>query len=187
MQPDNLSATKSLSASLSSFWARARTNKQYEKKNQKPASLLSLQVLHCLCSCMCAEWLNLQVTWIEHSEYDECLVPDLYRSFLRSGLGFGATRWIAMLQRQCEFFAMMTSSAILGEDPSGRFHHLIENSSLDRAWKENFLPQINHSCWLLWSAVNFWWRLSSLTIVINLVSSDTIGLNRSRNMEHFGI
>ncbi|KAK4762771.1 hypothetical protein SAY86_008539 [Trapa natans] len=54
-----------------------------------------------------------KVTWMEHSEYDESLVPDLYRSFLRSGLGFGAHRWVSTLQRQCQFFSMPS------EDPSG--------------------------------------------------------------------
>ncbi|OWM75634.1 homeobox-leucine zipper protein ANTHOCYANINLESS 2-like [Punica granatum] len=60
-----------------------------------------------------------KVTWIEHSEYDEGLIPDLYRSFLRSGLGFGAQRWVATLQRQCEFLTMLMPSANPGEEPSG--------------------------------------------------------------------
>ncbi|GAB2265231.1 hypothetical protein Dimus_000300 [Dionaea muscipula] len=42
------------------------------------------------------------VTWIEHIEYDETCAPHIYRPLLRSGLAFGAERWLATLQRQCE-------------------------------------------------------------------------------------
>ena len=45
---------------------------------------------------------TLQVTWIEHTEYDESSVPRLYRPLLQSGLALGAGRWFATLQRQCE-------------------------------------------------------------------------------------
>lgn len=46
--------------------------------------------------------LTLQVTWVEHTEYDESSVHQLYRPLLRSGLALGAGRWLAMLQRQYE-------------------------------------------------------------------------------------
>ncbi|KAM7491638.1 hypothetical protein LguiA_034559 [Lonicera macranthoides] len=66
-----------------------------------------------------------KVTWIEHSEYDEAVVHDLYRPLLRSGMGFGAQRWLATLQRQCECLAAVMSSTVPSEDnpvitPNGR-------------------------------------------------------------------
>ncbi|XP_059290338.1 homeobox-leucine zipper protein ANTHOCYANINLESS 2-like isoform X1 [Lycium ferocissimum] len=66
-----------------------------------------------------------KVIWIEHMEYDESTVHNYYHPFIRSGLGFGAQRWIATLQRQCECLAVIMSSAVPSGDntvvsPSGR-------------------------------------------------------------------
>ncbi|XP_059667046.1 homeobox-leucine zipper protein ANTHOCYANINLESS 2 isoform X2 [Cornus florida] len=66
-----------------------------------------------------------KITWVEHWEYDESAVHHLYRPLLSSGMGFGAQRWIATLQRQCECLAVLLSSTVPGEDqtaitPSGR-------------------------------------------------------------------
>ncbi|KAK7294993.1 hypothetical protein RJT34_17894 [Clitoria ternatea] len=52
-----------------------------------------------------------KVTWVEHAEYDESQVHQLYRPLLSSGMGFGAQRWVATLQRQCECLAIIMSSA----------------------------------------------------------------------------
>ncbi|XP_022757220.1 homeobox-leucine zipper protein ANTHOCYANINLESS 2-like isoform X2 [Durio zibethinus] len=51
-----------------------------------------------------------KVTWVEHAEYDESQVHQLYRPLLSSGMGFGAQRWVATLQRQCECLAILMSS-----------------------------------------------------------------------------
>ncbi|XP_077248553.1 homeobox-leucine zipper protein ANTHOCYANINLESS 2-like isoform X2 [Tasmannia lanceolata] len=66
-----------------------------------------------------------KVTWVEHAEYDECAVHQLYRPLLNSGMGFGAQRWVATLQRQCECLAILMSSTVPTRDhtaitPSGR-------------------------------------------------------------------
>ncbi|XP_057435541.1 homeobox-leucine zipper protein ANTHOCYANINLESS 2-like [Lotus japonicus] len=53
-----------------------------------------------------------KVTWVEHAEYDESQVHQLYRPLLSSGIGFGAQRWVAILQRQCECLAILMSSAL---------------------------------------------------------------------------
>ncbi|XP_010523041.1 PREDICTED: homeobox-leucine zipper protein ANTHOCYANINLESS 2 isoform X1 [Tarenaya hassleriana] len=53
-----------------------------------------------------------KVTWVEHAEYEENQVHQLYRPMLRSGLGFGAQRWVATLQRQCECLAILMSSSV---------------------------------------------------------------------------
>ncbi|KAB2596644.1 homeobox-leucine zipper protein ANTHOCYANINLESS 2 [Pyrus ussuriensis x Pyrus communis] len=60
-----------------------------------------------------------KVTWIEHTEYDENIVHHLFRETLRSGMGFGAQRWLATLQRQGESLAFLISSANSNEDLSG--------------------------------------------------------------------
>ncbi|WOK98189.1 homeobox-leucine zipper protein ROC5-like [Canna indica] len=49
------------------------------------------------------------VTWIAHSEYNEAQVHQLFRPLVRSGLAFGATRWLATLQRHCESLAALMS------------------------------------------------------------------------------
>ncbi|MCD7463809.1 hypothetical protein HAX54_051458 [Datura stramonium] len=51
-----------------------------------------------------------KIIWIEHMEYNENSVHPLYRPLVKSGLGFGAQRWMATLQRQSEFSQMMMSS-----------------------------------------------------------------------------
>ncbi|XP_068649700.1 homeobox-leucine zipper protein ANTHOCYANINLESS 2 [Aristolochia californica] len=53
-----------------------------------------------------------KVTWVEHAEYDESSVHHLYRPLLCSGMGFGAQRWVATLQRQCECLAILMSSTV---------------------------------------------------------------------------
>ncbi|KAL4574835.1 hypothetical protein LXL04_021674 [Taraxacum kok-saghyz] len=50
-----------------------------------------------------------KVMWIEHTEYDESVVHHQYRPLIRSGLGFGAQRWISTLQRHCECMATIMS------------------------------------------------------------------------------
>ncbi|KAJ9563420.1 hypothetical protein OSB04_008580 [Centaurea solstitialis] len=56
------------------------------------------------------------VTWVEHAEYDESAVHELYRPLIRAGMGFGAQRWVAALQRQCECLAILMSSAVPSRD-----------------------------------------------------------------------
>ncbi|KAF2320331.1 hypothetical protein GH714_027167 [Hevea brasiliensis] len=57
-----------------------------------------------------------KVTWVEHSEYDESAVHQLYHSVLSSGRGFGAQRWVATLKRYCECVMILTSPTISGDD-----------------------------------------------------------------------
>ncbi|CAL0315116.1 unnamed protein product [Lupinus luteus] len=59
-----------------------------------------------------------KVTWVEHAEYEESQVHQLYRPLLSSGMGFGAQRWVATLQRQCECLAILMSSAAPSRDHS---------------------------------------------------------------------
>ncbi|GER46423.1 homeobox-leucine zipper protein HDG1 [Striga asiatica] len=59
-----------------------------------------------------------KVTWVEHAEYDESQVHHLYRPSIAAGLGFGARRWVATLQRQCECLAILMSSSTASRDHS---------------------------------------------------------------------
>ncbi|KAG5008346.1 hypothetical protein JHK85_026888 [Glycine max] len=59
-----------------------------------------------------------KVTWVEHAEYDESQIHQLYRPLLSSGMGFGAQRWVATLQRQCECLAILISSAVPSREHS---------------------------------------------------------------------
>ncbi|KAK6777445.1 hypothetical protein RDI58_024162 [Solanum bulbocastanum] len=66
-----------------------------------------------------------KITWVEHVEYDESVVHQLYRPLISAGMGFGAQKWVATLQRQCECLAILMSSAVPSRDhtaltPSGR-------------------------------------------------------------------
>ncbi|XP_074571016.1 homeobox-leucine zipper protein HDG1-like isoform X1 [Curcuma longa] len=65
-----------------------------------------------------------KLVWVEHAEYDEAQVHHLYRPLLRSGLAFGAGRWLATLQRQCECLAILLSASNVDESgtitPIGR-------------------------------------------------------------------
>ncbi|XP_027359024.1 homeobox-leucine zipper protein ANTHOCYANINLESS 2-like [Abrus precatorius] len=58
-----------------------------------------------------------KITWVDHYQYDESVVHQLYRPLVNSGIGFGAQRWINTLLRQCECFAILMSP-IPSEDPT---------------------------------------------------------------------
>ncbi|XP_022734775.1 homeobox-leucine zipper protein ANTHOCYANINLESS 2-like [Durio zibethinus] len=60
-----------------------------------------------------------RVTWVEHSECDDSAVHHLLQPLLSSGFGFGAQRWVATLQRQCDRMAMLMSPDIPGADNTG--------------------------------------------------------------------
>ncbi|XP_030459605.1 homeobox-leucine zipper protein HDG2-like isoform X2 [Syzygium oleosum] len=56
-----------------------------------------------------------KVTWLEHVEVDDRGVHNLYKQLVGSGHAFGAKRWVATLDRQCERLA----SAMATNIPSG--------------------------------------------------------------------
>ncbi|PSS13968.1 Homeobox-leucine zipper protein like [Actinidia chinensis var. chinensis] len=57
-----------------------------------------------------------KVTWVEHAEYDESIVHQIYRPLIGAGMGFGAQRWVATLQRQSECLAILMSSTVPSRD-----------------------------------------------------------------------
>ncbi|GMN30470.1 hypothetical protein TIFTF001_002804 [Ficus carica] len=61
-----------------------------------------------------------RVTWVEHAEIEEKPVQQIFSHFVHSGMAFGASRWLAVLQRQCERVASLMARNIsdLGVIPS---------------------------------------------------------------------
>ncbi|PQQ17912.1 hypothetical protein Pyn_34000 [Prunus yedoensis var. nudiflora] len=53
-----------------------------------------------------------KVTWVEHVNVDELGVHNLYKQLVNSGNAFGAKRWVATLDRQCERLASSLASNI---------------------------------------------------------------------------
>ncbi|KAK1557283.1 hypothetical protein Q3G72_021701 [Acer saccharum] len=66
------------------------------------------------------------VIWVKHVEVDDRSVHNLYKPLVNSGLAFGAKRWVATLDRQCERLASSMASNIPAGDlcvitsPEGR-------------------------------------------------------------------
>ncbi|KAJ0017866.1 hypothetical protein Pint_10906 [Pistacia integerrima] len=67
-----------------------------------------------------------KVIWVEHVEVDDRSVHNIYRPLVNCGLAFGAKRWVATLERQCERLASTMASNIPAGDlcvitsPEGR-------------------------------------------------------------------
>jgi len=55
----------------------------------------------------------MQVTWVEHHEiFDEKPTHQVFHHSVHSGMAFGAKRWLAVLQRQCERVASLMARNI---------------------------------------------------------------------------
>ncbi|CAI9783899.1 unnamed protein product [Fraxinus pennsylvanica] len=67
-----------------------------------------------------------KVTWVEHVEVDDRSVHSIYKPLVNSGLAFGAGRWVATLDRQCERLASVMANNMSAGDvgvissPEGR-------------------------------------------------------------------
>jgi homeobox-leucine zipper protein len=62
------------------------------------------------------------VTWVEHVEVDDRGVHNLYKQLVSTGHAFGAKRWVATLDRQCERLASSMSTNIPTVDVGGIFY-----------------------------------------------------------------
>ncbi|KAI5068520.1 hypothetical protein GOP47_0016865 [Adiantum capillus-veneris] len=59
-----------------------------------------------------------KVTWVEHVEVDDKGVHPSYQTLVSSGLAFGAQRWVATLQRQCERVAtLLIPNGVASKNP----------------------------------------------------------------------
>ncbi|GAB4859453.1 Homeobox-leucine zipper protein roc2 [Ancistrocladus abbreviatus] len=67
-----------------------------------------------------------KVTWVEHVDVDDRDVHNIFKPLVNSALAFGAKRWVATLDRQCERLAsVMATSTPIGDvgvitSPEGR-------------------------------------------------------------------
>jgi hypothetical protein len=57
-------------------------------------------------------YICMQVTWVEHAEVEEKPVHQIFSEYVYSGMAFGAQRWLAVLQRQCERAASLMARNI---------------------------------------------------------------------------
>ncbi|KAF3649658.1 Homeobox-leucine zipper protein GLABRA 2 [Capsicum annuum] len=60
-----------------------------------------------------------KVTWVEHLECQKGIVDSLYRVIVNSGQAFGARRWMATLQQQCERLLFFMATNIPTKDTPG--------------------------------------------------------------------
>ncbi|XP_060205755.1 homeobox-leucine zipper protein GLABRA 2-like [Lycium barbarum] len=60
-----------------------------------------------------------KVTWVEHLECQKSIVDSLYRVIVNSGQAFGARRWMATLQEQCERLLFFMATNIPTRDTTG--------------------------------------------------------------------
>ncbi|KAJ1272467.1 hypothetical protein BS78_06G203700 [Paspalum vaginatum] len=96
-----------------------------------------------------------KVTWVEHAEYHEASVHQLYQHLLRSGLALGAGRWLATLQRQCECMAILMSSVALpAHDSAVSLEGKRSLLKLARRMMENFCAGMSASPAREWSKMD---------------------------------
>uniref|UniRef100_A0A0D9XFV4 Homeobox domain-containing protein n=1 Tax=Leersia perrieri TaxID=77586 RepID=A0A0D9XFV4_9ORYZ len=98
-----------------------------------------------------------KVTWVVHAEYDETAVHHLYRPLLRSGQALGARRWLASLQRQCQYLAILCSNSLPSRDhaaitPVGRRSML----KLAQRMTDNFCAGVCASAAQKWRRLDEW-------------------------------
>lgn len=63
-------------------------------------------------------------------EVDNRAVHNIYKPLVNSGLAFGAKRWVATLDRQCERLASSMASNIPAGDLCGTHIHIYTNCDL---------------------------------------------------------
>ncbi|CAD6218458.1 unnamed protein product [Miscanthus lutarioriparius] len=98
-----------------------------------------------------------KITWVVHAEYDEAVVHQLYRPLLQSGQALGARRWLASLQRQCQYLAILCSNSLPARDhaaitPVGRRSML----KLAQRMTDNFCAGVCASAAQKWRRLDEW-------------------------------
>ncbi|GLJ26357.1 hypothetical protein SUGI_0507770 [Cryptomeria japonica] len=78
--------------------------------NNPDASLVKCR--KCPSGCLLRDMPNghSKVIWVEYAEHDNIGVHRIFRSVVNSGMAFGAQRWLATLQRQCERIAFLAAT-----------------------------------------------------------------------------
>lgn len=70
----------------------------------------------------------MQVVWVEHTEIvgEEKPLHQVFKDYVASGSAFGATRWVSLLQRQCERLASELARNIA--DLGGMLYYLSQQA-----------------------------------------------------------
>ncbi|KAI8530510.1 hypothetical protein RHMOL_Rhmol11G0064700 [Rhododendron molle] len=94
------------------------------------------------------------VTWVENAEVEDKTVHQIFDQFVESGMAFGAQRWLAVLQRQCERIASLMARNIsdLGVIPSPEARKNLMN--LAQRMIRSFSLSISTSCGQSWTALS---------------------------------
>ncbi|XP_059441662.1 homeobox-leucine zipper protein HDG5-like [Corylus avellana] len=95
-----------------------------------------------------------RVTWVEHAEVEEKPVHQIFSEYVYSGMAFGAQRWLAVLQRQCERVASLMARNIsdLGVIPSSEARKNM--MKLAQRMIRTFCINISTSSGLIWTALS---------------------------------
>ncbi|KAE9446219.1 hypothetical protein C3L33_21884, partial [Rhododendron williamsianum] len=96
----------------------------------------------------------LSVTWVENAEVEDKTVHQIFDQLVESGMAFGAQRWLAVLQRQCERLASLMARNIsdLGVIPSPEARKNLMN--LAQRMIRSFSLSISTSCGQSWTALS---------------------------------
>ncbi|CAI9095260.1 OLC1v1031159C1 [Oldenlandia corymbosa var. corymbosa] len=95
-----------------------------------------------------------RVTWVEHVEIEEHPVHQIFNQFVSNGIAFGAKRWVAVLQRQCERLASLMARNIpdLGVIPSPQARKNV--MYLAQRMIRTFSVNISTCCGQSWTALS---------------------------------
>ncbi|PIN18690.1 Transcription factor, contains HOX domain [Handroanthus impetiginosus] len=95
-----------------------------------------------------------RVTWVEHAEVEDGPIHQVYSCLVTSGVAFGAQRWLAVLQRQCERLASLMARNIsdLGVIPSPEARKSLMN--LAQRMIRTFCLNISTSYGQSWTALS---------------------------------
>ncbi|XP_052208784.1 homeobox-leucine zipper protein ROC3 [Diospyros lotus] len=95
-----------------------------------------------------------RVTWVEQAEVEDKPVHHIFDQFVGNGSAFGAQRWLAILQRQCERLASLMARNIsdLGVIPSPEARKNLMN--LAQRMIRTFCMNISTCCGQSWTALS---------------------------------
>ncbi|XP_076938096.1 homeobox-leucine zipper protein HDG5-like [Bidens hawaiensis] len=95
-----------------------------------------------------------RVTWVEHAEAENDPVHGIFTDYVSSGMAFGAHRWLAVLQRQCERLASLMARNIsdIGAIPSPEARANLMNVA--QRMVRLFSLHITSACGQSWTALS---------------------------------
>ncbi|CAN1753572.1 Homeobox-leucine zipper protein ROC5 [Linum perenne] len=138
-----------------------------------------------------------EVTWVEHVQYEETSINPLMRPMVSSGIGFGAKRWVATLQRYCECITLLMASSRLPQDPSmggkkslmklsqkmvNNFYRGISIGSSNSAWEKLSLGSVGENVMIM-SRKNSTDPEEAVGIVLSASTSLWLPVSRRRVFE----